>query len=68
MSIASEDCHEDIDNLEDKIINRTKQMQKMMKSTEATILEDVIATRNPHNNGDVGISFIIQYIPSMTID
>jgi hypothetical protein len=67
MSIASEDCLEDLDNLEDKIITRTKLMQKMMKSTEATILEDVIATRNPHNNGDVGTFFTIQSIPSMTI-
>jgi hypothetical protein len=34
-------------------------MQKMMKSTEATILEDVIATRNTHNNGDIGTILLI---------
>ena len=68
MSIASEDYHQDIDHLEAKIIDNTKTMQKMMKSTEATILEDVIATRNTHNNGDIGTILLIQYTLNMTID
>jgi hypothetical protein len=37
----------------------TLDMQNMMKSTDSTILEDVVATRNPHKNGDVGMLFII---------
>lgn len=52
MSIASEDY--DIDELEEKIFSKTRQMQEMAKNIDSNILEEVVGRKNPQLNGDVG--------------